>query len=204
MALVRLKRLKEYRFASIIRYLFKKDFLIGRKCKAIIKGNILRKDKNSRLYLNVIDDSCPFLDKGYLFIDSKAKIFLEGENLILSGCRIVCYKESTLELNGCFVNFLSQVYCKEKITIGEGTFIGPECVIADTDYHSISNKVVSCPIEIGKKVWVGRRVQILKGVKIGDGSVIAAGSIVTKDIPANVLVAGSPARIIRENISWKK
>lgn len=59
------------------------------------------------------------------------------------------------------------------------------------------------PIVIGNKVWIGTNVTVLKGVKIGDGCVIAAGSLVTKDIPANCLAGGVPAKVIKENVKWK-
>jgi acetyltransferase-like isoleucine patch superfamily enzyme len=58
------------------------------------------------------------------------------------------------------------------------------------------------PIIIGNHVWVGMNATILKGVTIGDGAIIAAGSIVTKDVKANTLVGGVPARILKENVEW--
>ena len=62
---------------------------------------------------------------------------------------------------------------------------------------------MSAPIHIGNHVWVGVRAIILKGVTIGDGAIIAAGSVVTRDVPANTLVGGVPAKIIKDNISWE-
>ena len=52
-------------------------------------------------------------------------------------------------------------------------------------------------------MWIGTKATILKGVKICDGAVIAAGAVVTKDVPAKCLVAGVPAKIVKENISWE-
>ena len=54
------------------------------------------------------------------------------------------------------------------------------------------------PITIGNNIWFGGNVVVTPGVTIGDGSVIAAGSVVTKDVPPNSLVAGVPAKVIRE------
>ena len=60
--------------------------------------------------------------------------------------------------------------------------------------HSLLTK----PIAVGRNVWLGADVKVLAGVTIGENAIVAAGSVVTKDVPANMVVAGSPARIIRE------
>ncbi len=57
---------------------------------------------------------------------------------------------------------------------------------------------------IGNHVWIGENALILKGVKIGDNSIVGAGSVVTKDVPNNSIVAGNPARIIKNNINWER
>ncbi|WP_376715052.1 DapH/DapD/GlmU-related protein [Janibacter limosus] len=53
------------------------------------------------------------------------------------------------------------------------------------------------PIVIGRKVWIGANATILKGVTIGDGAIVAAGAVVTKDVPADSIVVGAPARVVR-------
>lgn len=53
------------------------------------------------------------------------------------------------------------------------------------------------PVKIGKNVWVGAHATILPGVMVGDNAVIAAGAVVTKDVPANAVVAGVPAKVIK-------
>ena len=55
-------------------------------------------------------------------------------------------------------------------------------------------------IKIGDNVWIGQSAQIFKVVSIGDGAIIAAGAIVTHDVPANNLVAGVPAKIIKTSV----
>jgi maltose O-acetyltransferase len=85
------------------------------------------------------------------------------------------------------------------ITIGEGTAFSKDNKVI-TGSHDIYDrqKVVAKPITIGKNVWVTTNCVILPGVTIGDNSVIGAGSIVTKDIPANVIAAGNPCKVIKK------
>ena len=53
------------------------------------------------------------------------------------------------------------------------------------------------PVKIGKRVWIGAHATVLAGVVIGDNAIVAAGAVVTKDVPANAVVAGVPAKIIK-------
>ncbi len=90
-----------------------------------------------------------------------------------------------------------------KVTIGNNVWIGPNVGIY-TPNHAFDSKERSdgyersLPIVIGDNVWIGGGVNIIGGVTIGGNSIIGAGSVVTKDIPSGVIVAGNPAKIIRE------
>lgn len=85
------------------------------------------------------------------------------------------------------------------ITIGEGTFIGPNVTIV-TDNHRLDDiTILSChPTHIGRGVWIGAGACVMPHVTVGDESVIAGGAVVTKDVPLRAVVAGVPARVIRE------
>ena len=88
------------------------------------------------------------------------------------------------------------------ITIGKGALIGPNCNLCAVGHpydpeERASGLVVSLPITIGDDVWLGANVTVLMGVTIGDGCIIGAGSVVTRDIPAGVIAAGNPCRVIR-------
>ncbi|QYR24360.1 hypothetical protein KZ483_26580 [Paenibacillus sp. sptzw28] len=78
-----------------------------------------------------------------------------------------------------------------------------DVTIIDSDVHKIDGVEQICGrIIIGDRVWIGHGASILKNVKIGDNVVIGAKSVVTKDIPANSVAVGNPARVIQQGITW--
>jgi maltose O-acetyltransferase len=84
------------------------------------------------------------------------------------------------------------------ITIGENTaFSGQNLVLTSTHDLQDFSVVHAAPVRIGRNVWITYRCIILGGVTIGDNAVIGAGSVVSSDIPANVVAAGNPCRVIR-------
>lgn len=102
-----------------------------------------------------------------------------------------------------FFNFNCVVLDVAQVTIGSNVLFGPSVQIY-TATHPISAVErrtwleAAKPITIGSDVWVGGGAIICPGVTIGDRSVIGAGSVVTKDIPADVVAAGNPCRVIRK------
>jgi maltose O-acetyltransferase len=102
-----------------------------------------------------------------------------------------------------FANFNFTVLDEAPVTIGDDCFIGPNVSIY-TACHSTdpqernSRREWAEPVTIGDNVWIGGSVTILPGVSIGNNTTIGAGSVVTKDIPANVVAAGNPCRVIRK------
>ncbi len=103
----------------------------------------------------------------------------------------------------CWINVGTFFNLGGKITIGDRVGIGHEVMFL-TDTHAIggaerrAGAVHALPITIGDGVWIGARATILPGVTIGAGAIIAAGSLVAKDVPANVLAGGVPAKVIKE------
>jgi acetyltransferase-like isoleucine patch superfamily enzyme len=111
----------------------------------------------------------------------------------------------------------SIIDCVCNIKIEDNVLISYQCIIQDSDNHSsiysvrkddvrnwMDNRYHNWdmtpkkPIKISKGAWIGASVIILKGVTIGEGAIVGAGSVVTKDVPSWTIVAGNPAKIIRE------
>ena len=113
-----------------------------------------------------------------------------------------------------------------QLTIGDGTYftsdmhleavksicIGSDCAISwgvtiiDGNHHNVLSENSSINKEnvtIGNHVWVGCNVTILKGTEIADNCIVAAGSIVKGKFPKNVMIAGNPAKIVKNNINWE-
>ncbi|MBX2916031.1 MAG: acyltransferase [Cyclobacteriaceae bacterium] len=106
--------------------------------------------------------------------------------------RLIVGKNS--RLNGTHID------ARQLIQIGENVRIAPYTIILDSDFHDLHNHFedgISKPVIIGNNVWIATRATILKGVTIGEGAVVAAGAVVTKNVPAFTVVAGVPAKPIK-------
>jgi acetyltransferase-like isoleucine patch superfamily enzyme len=98
----------------------------------------------------------------------------------------------------------TSVCAAQRVEIGEGTFVGADTIIFDNDFHAPVGEwnwgsftpENPRPVVIGRGAFIGARAIILKGVTIGDRAIIGAGAVVTKDVPANAIAAGNPARIL--------
>lgn len=102
-----------------------------------------------------------------------------------------------------YANFDCVILDGAEVVIGDDVLLGPRVGIY-TSNHAIDAEERAAgvcyakPVRIGHRVWIGGGVSINQGVTIGNGSIVGSGSVVTKDIPANVIAAGVPCRVIRE------
>lgn len=179
------------RISNIIRtFAFKNSFLsFGKKSRLYIIGDIVHPERIS------IGDNVKLQD----FITLTAwPQFSSDKALIVIG-------------SNCIFGSFNHITAINKIEIGNGFLSGKWVTITDnshgtTDMKDLKlppccrNVISKGPVIIGKNVWVGDKATILPNVIIGDGAVIAANSVVTKDVPPYSVVAGNPARIIKQNI----
>ena len=97
------------------------------------------------------------------------------------------------------------ITARAKVTIGDETLFGPMVRVMDSDGHGIDGlEEKKAPIVIGRHVLIGAHAMILKGVTIGDNSIVGAGAVVTKNVEANTIVAGNPARKIRATKGYSR
>ena len=103
--------------------------------------------------------------------------------------------------NYCLISPGVRISAAQSIQIGDNCMLAANVTISDSDWHGIYNRIrpfrCTKPVVIENNVWLGERVTVTKGVRIGENSVVGTGSVVTKDIPANSVAAGNPARIIK-------
>lgn len=100
-----------------------------------------------------------------------------------------------------FINQNCTFYALADITIGDDVLIGPNVSLVTSEHPVAPSQrqafLLGRPIVVERGVWIAAGATILGGVTIGENSVVAAGSVVTRDVPANTLVGGNPAQVIR-------
>ena len=150
---------------------------------------------------------------------------ISGAKHIRIGERFVCGKDVTLEAweqygdqryspaleigDDVTVTDRCHISCIDRVSIGDGVLLGREVYISDNSHGDTSGVMADKlpkrrqltskgPVTIGKNVWIGRQVTILSGVTIGDNALIGANSVVNRDVPANSVAAGNPAKVIKQ------
>lgn len=111
-----------------------------------------------------------------------------------------CGKNLTIGKN-VFINAGCKFQDQGGITIGNNSLIGHNVVLATINHNEHPDRrgdMTFKPITIGCNVWIGANATILPGVTIGNGAIVAAGAVVSKDVPADTIVAGVPAKVIRK------
>lgn len=183
--------------------LFFKKKSVLKNCQIIVEG-----------FNNVL-----YIDKSTLLRDSYIKI--EGNNNKIFIGNNCCLKNLTIDMKNenSVIKIGNKTSIEEaritsfepyKIEIGKDCMFSANIVIMNTDVHKIYDIDTGLKtnegkeISIGDHVWLGIRTIILKGVSIGDNAIVAAGSIVTKDVKANTIVSGNPAKQIKENKNWSR
>jgi len=161
-----------------------------------------RKEREKRIYVKIGERG--LINAKFIFESSEGSVNI-GENVHLGGVNFIC-RESITVGNDVTMAWGITIYDHNSHSIywGERKNDNNQCYKDYVNFNgnNIANKdwsnVKSSPIVIEDKVWIGFDVTVLKGVTIGEGAVVGAKSVVTKNVPSWSVVAGNPARIIKE------
>lgn len=181
-----------------LKYKWGDHLVIGSQVQILGKLPIMKIPKNGKLIIG---------DKVVLNSD-----FINSNTALTTRVKFVTGINGTIRIgNNCDLNGTCMV-AYDEIEIGDNCQFASSSIISDTDFHPVdkdarfaqmqglpfSHSLVNKKkIKIGNNVWIGWGAIILKGVHIGDNSIVAAGAVVVRDVPANVVVAGNPAQIVK-------
>ena len=160
--------------------------------------------------IEIGDRSWLYSSFAFLHYDSKAPVGvrLGRDTGVYNGTFFDLGRDVRVEV-GDYCSLVGAIFSTNgRVSIGDYTFIAHEVVIADsfwmtplpfrTPLPATPERVVAGnEIHIGKNVWIGARAIVAGKVRIGDNSVIGAGTLVTRDVPANVVCAGNPLRVVK-------
>jgi acetyltransferase-like isoleucine patch superfamily enzyme len=150
--------------------------------------NVTIKIRGNNHHIKIGNDV--YMYGGILWLEDENNSILIGKNTTIQSAHIAVTERN------------------KKVIIGEDCMLAEEIIIRTGDSHPIFDANTKQLINHGKdviiknKVWIGTRSQILKGVEIDDHAIVGAGSVVTQSVKARSIVAGNPAKLIKENIYW--
>ncbi len=153
--------------------------------------------ENSRLkytQITILGDNNHIIAEDGSKLDGPCKITLEGNSTLYIG--------RNSGIRG--VTFVAK---DANITVGRNCMFSYDVIVRNNDSHKVldaDGNVTNCAqdIVIGDHVWLCERSTILKGVTIGENSILGFGAVVTKDCPPNSVMAGNPARVVKQNVTW--
>jgi acetyltransferase-like isoleucine patch superfamily enzyme len=136
-------------------------------------------------------------------------IVFKGKADIGPGVRLYCSGEIEFG-DDLVINAETTVMCEHRMIFGSNNYISWQCTFMDSDFHPIRDRAgerINPPraIEFGNDIWVGHHVLVNKGSRVGNGSIVAAGAVVAKVFEGErLVVAGNPARVIKEDVYWSR
>jgi len=163
-------------------------------------------------------------EKSSLYFGARVENLSGDKNKIKIGCNthvrgellVLPYSEGLVVGSNCYIGERSVIRAYKKILIGDNVLIAHNVTIIDSDSHEINyleraegfrdifisghverHKIKSEQITIRDNAWLSYNVSVLKGVEIGEGAIVGAGAVVTKDVPPFTVVAGNPAKVIK-------
>jgi len=131
------------------------------------------------------------------------KVSVGNDVMLEPETRLIAIDNGTINVGNHVYLAAATLLSTVNIELGDYVIMSPNSEIIDHDgYGSDGKPVIERPVKIGNHVWIGIKATILKGVTIGNNSIVGAGSVVTKDVEPNTVVAGNPARKIRNTTGY--
>ncbi len=198
----------------------KKSIVLNGDSKIGIHHKTLMNIKNSKIVVNngslKIGIDFGYFDGGiYDSAKDRCKIFMQNSTLeifgnvsLYPGVLIYAINAHIIIRNNTKINGGVEIISLKKIDIGEDCLFAEGIILRDNDGHQInsgngdSNDSEAKEVKIGNHCWIGQRAMILKGVSLADNVIVGAGAVVAGSFSSGVAVAGIPAKIIKENVSW--
>lgn len=156
-----------------------------------------------------VPNSCTLNNTSIDISGDNNSIIIKDKARLIGPCRIIMQGNSTLVIGeNSGIRGVDFLLNNADIIIGKLCMFSNNIIVRNHDSHKVINSTTnviensSKEIILGNHVWVGQNVTILKGVKIGDNSIIAMGSVVTKSCEDGCIMAGNPAKKVKDNISW--
>lgn len=177
---------------SLLRILF---VMIAGVWRVIIAKYYLR--SSNQLGSLVSTNGKPMVDnQGQMIFEDEVRVWSSiVQAKLFTGQDGVLHIGKNSRINGAHID------AQASVKIGANCRIAPYTLIMDSNFHDLNDHfadVPGNPIVIGDGVWVASKATILSGVTVGEGAVIATGAVVTKDVAPYTLVAGVPAKVIKE------
>lgn len=180
------------------------------KIKGARRNSIILSDKTKRVKWGFGGSyEIDHYQRGLLYIGNKGTLVFKGRAILEKGTRITIENGEMTIGDNFFCNKNCCFICNHKIAIGPDAIFGWNVYIRDSDAHTLLNQNgerinPDRPVIIGKHVWIGAFAYILKGAVIKDDCVVGFRSCVTGSTISerNSVLAGVPARMIKQNINW--
>ena len=212
----RLKRVNSWLYEAYLTYRYVDEYSVfpAFQTSSSIKLKII-KGKNAKLKIKgkiLLEAWRNHKGSSVMRIDDFAEVIINNDFIIGDGIKIHVTHGGQLILNGRKNESGSGITANAVILVNKYLEIGYDCIIAwdtfltDCDWHTVGDNYPQKNTILGEKVWLGVGVKVLKGAQIGSNTIVTSNSVVLSGIyPKQVLLSGTPAKIIKENIpDWNR
>jgi acetyltransferase-like isoleucine patch superfamily enzyme len=172
----------------------------------------IKKGKSSELFIKGILRIVPHIggdNPVIIQMEKNSKFHIDGDFVIGQGVRFYLEQNSILTIggkekeSGSGITADTLIMVSKNIKIGKDFLCAWNIFISDSDWHSIEGKPHQADVIIGDHVWVANSCSILKGSVISENCIVASHSkVANKEFPKNSMLAGTPALVVKTNISW--